>query len=175
MHFDLQCLPPKFPSRGVCLGGARLGNRTLKRAETRICRMSQNSGLSRKRACGDAESPDNALSMISCGSAENSRLSQKSLRKRQRHKDLARGPLDCLSAGPPTSGLTRFALRSFLPCYCGKRPQRVGAAESGASRWSRWFRELSPCLFDAYAMISGSSANGSSLAHGWRPGMWRAD
>ena len=37
MHFDLQCLPPKFPSRGVCLGGVRLGNRTLKRAETRIC------------------------------------------------------------------------------------------------------------------------------------------
>ena len=29
-----------IPSRGVCLGGARLGNRTLKRAETRICRMS---------------------------------------------------------------------------------------------------------------------------------------
>jgi hypothetical protein len=40
MHFDLQCLPPIFSSRGVCLGGARLGNRTLKRAETRICRMS---------------------------------------------------------------------------------------------------------------------------------------
>src|SRR6516164_6455489 len=33
MHFDLQRLPPTFPSRGVCLGGARLGNRTLKRAE----------------------------------------------------------------------------------------------------------------------------------------------
>ena len=41
MHFDLQRLPPRFPSRGVCLGGARLGNRTLKRAETRICRMSR--------------------------------------------------------------------------------------------------------------------------------------
>src|SRR6516225_5990658 len=111
MHFDLQRLPPEFPSRGVCLGGARLGNRTLKRAETRICRMSQNSGLSRKRACGDAESPDNALSMISCGSAENSRLSQKSLRKRQRHKDLARGP-----SGPTCSAVFGRSdpLRTFV-------------------------------------------------------------
>ena len=52
MHFDLQRLPPRFPSRGVCLGGARLGNRTLKRAETRICRMSQN------EAGGDARQED---------------------------------------------------------------------------------------------------------------------
>src|SRR6516165_4727128 len=38
--FYLQRLPPTFPSHGVCLGGARLGNRTLKRTETRISRMS---------------------------------------------------------------------------------------------------------------------------------------
>src|SRR6516165_1624926 len=43
MHFGLHRLPPIFPSRGVCLGGARLGNRTLKRAEPRICRMSHSS------------------------------------------------------------------------------------------------------------------------------------
>src|SRR6516162_6430765 len=52
MHFDLQRLPPNFPSRGVCLGGARLGNRTLKRAETRICRMSQKrAGSGKTRLC----------------------------------------------------------------------------------------------------------------------------